>query len=459
MGAVRQLMSSAAQETERRARAHCHLEAIYRAAIAAVDPATLAGRALDGAIAGAEGVPAIVAEARRVHLLGIGKASLRMTLEIERRLGAKVAAGIAVAPADGMTAAAQSRSKPSRVTVMRGGHPLPDASSAAAGRATLEMLSRLHADDLLVVALSGGASAMFAAPAEGITLDDKIAVTQMLLRSGATIREFNTVRKHLSAVKGGRLLLATNGARVLGLVLSDVPGNDLATIGSGLTASDPTTYADAIAVLKRRGAWGRAPERVRDLLERGNAGEIPETPKSGDPALARTTNVIIGDNRTALDAAALAAAELGYAVDLWRELYGEADDLGRSLGAHLAALGGERTCVLAGGEPTVKVRGGGRGGRAQQCALALAIELGRIAACCPLAALIAGSDGIDGPTDAAGAFAFADTVARAEAHGLDAAAALRRNDAYGFFAALGDLMITGPTGTNVADIFIGLANY
>lgn len=321
------------------------------------------------------------------------------------------------------------------------------------------MLSATRPDDLVIVALSGGASAMFAMPAEGVPLADKIALTQSLLRSGASIRELNTVRKHLSAIKGGQLRRATNGARVLSLILSDVPGDDLATIGSGLTAPDPTTYADAIGVLKRRQLWGRAPESIRDHLERGNAGQIPETPKSDDPMFERVTNVIIGDNQTALDAAEGAARDLGYAVDRSQELRGEANDLGRSLATHMTAIAGDRICIIAGGEPVVTVRGSGKGGRAQQAALALAMELSRIANNRRIATLFAGTDGIDGPTDAAGAFAFPDSVAWAQAVGLSPDTALSRNDAYTFFKSIGDLFLPGSTGTNVADIFIGLVNF
>ena len=267
-----------------------------------------------------------------------------------------------------------------RITICESSHPLPSEKSEAAARTALAMLSSAHPDDLVIVALSGGASAMFALPPDGVPLADKIAVTQSLLKSGASIRELNTVRKHLSVIKGGQLLRAVNGARVLSLILSDVPGDDLATIGSGLTAPDPTTYADAIAVLKRRQLWGRAPETIRDHLERGNAGQVPETPKSDDAIFARVTNTIIGSNRTALDAAEAAARELGYSVDRSQELRGEANDLGRALATHMTTVAGERICAIAGGEPAVTVRGGGKGGRAQQTALAMALELSRIGA-------------------------------------------------------------------------------
>lgn len=299
---------------------------------------------------------------------------------------------------------------------------------------------------------------MLVMPAEGLTLADKIAVNQALLRAGASIRELNIVRKHLSAVKGGRLLRHCGGARVLGLILSDVPGNDLATIGSGLTAADTSSFGDAVAVLKRRGVWGRAPEAVRSYLERAVAGEVGTTVTTGDPILERVTNVIIGDNSVALDAAEAAANGLGFHPQRWKPLHGEADDVGRALAAYMCELTQERVCVIAGGEPVVTVRGAGKGGRAQQCALAMGIELSRIGQRRRITALFAGTDGIDGPTDAAGAFASPSTVADGE-HTVSAATALSRNDAYNFFKTSGGLFITGLTGTNVSDVFIGLANY
>jgi len=415
----------------------------------------LVGRALDGATAASREVSDLIAAARRSFVLAIGKGAHPMASELQRRLGAKIVRGLAVAPP-----ARRGQATPPGIQCLRGGHPLPDQSSADAARAALDMLEEMKADDLLIVALSGGASAMFVAPAQGVTLDDKVATNSALLRSGATIKELNCVRKHLSAIKGGNLVRATAaGARIVALVLSDVPGDDLATIGSGLTAPDPTTFSDAIAILKRRRIWGRAPERVREHLEKGVAGEIPETPKTGDPIFARVTNLLIGSNRTALDAAADQAARDGFAIERGRDLKGEADDVGRDLAHQLAKIELPRVCLLAGGEATVTVRGRGRGGRAQQCALAMAITLSQIAPHAKVAALVAGSDGIDGPTDAAGAFAFPDSVDRAISKGLDPATALKNNDAYTFFDSIGDLLRVGPTGTNVTDLVIGLANY
>jgi glycerate 2-kinase len=430
---------------------HADLTRFYRAAIAAVDPARLFYRALDGSIAQAAALPDAIASARRIVALAIGKAAAAMASALEAHLGDRIADGIAVIPV------LDEAPDLVRFDVLRGEHPVPGRASEHSAHAALDLVRGLRDDDLVIVALSGGASAMLSAPSPGLLLEDKVAITEALLRSGAPIREFNLVRKHLSAVKGGQLAATAVPARVFGLVLSDVPGNDLATIGSGLTAPDPTTFTDAVSVLKRRGVWGRAPERVREHLERGASGQIAETPKPGDAAFARVTNAIIGDNATALEAAANAAAA-GYAVERFPELRGEAEELGRAFASRTAALPHRRICAIAGGEAVVTVRGGGKGGRAQHCALAMAAELARVAPERKIFALFAGTDGIDGPTDAAGGFASPATVARAAARGLDAATALARNDAYNFLAASGDLFRTGPTGTNVADIFLAIVD-
>jgi len=261
------------------------------------------------------------------------------------------------------------------------------------------------------------------------------------------------VRKHLSAIKGGRLLAATApGVGVLTAILSDVPGNDLATIGSGPTIADPSTYSDAIGVLKRRRAWGRAPETVRDHLERGAAGEFGDTVKAGDPVLARVTNLIVGDNRMAVDGAAEAASALGYQVVRGAELGGEANDVGRTVARQASEISAARMCLVGGGEPVVTVTGNGRGGRAQQCSLAMAIELASVAAGRKILAMFAGTDGIDGPTDAAGAVADGATIERAISLGLEAQDYLAQNDSFHFFERLDDLLITGPTNTNVMDV-------
>jgi hydroxypyruvate reductase len=452
-------------------RARRDLTCIYAAAVSAVAPAHLIGRALGGEIESAQKIPALLAGAARIFLLAAGKAALGMATELAVRFGPKLRDALEIVPAlptspsppsvdvgAGPPAAACGRSRDT-IRILAAAHPVPDASSQRAAEGAFEIARLAGPGDLLVFALSGGASSLMVAPAAPVTLADKIAINAALLGSGASIRELNIVRRHLSAIKGGGLLRACGGARVLSLILSDVASNDLATIGSGPTAADLTTFAEAIGVLKRRALWGRAPEAIRDRLERGASGEIAETVKPGDPLLARADNFVIGDNRIALDAAAVTAAAAGYTVDRWRDLYGEADDVGRALSAHLAAIGGERVCVLAGGEPVVTLRGQGRGGRAQQAALAMTLELDRLGRERRILALFAGTDGIDGPTDAAGAFVSPRMVERAREARLDPGAALARNDAYPVFAALGDLLLTGPTGTNVSDIFIGLVNY
>ena len=437
-------------------KARADLEKIYRAAVAAVEPARLVSRAMDGDCPGAEQVPDLIASASRILLLAVGKASIGMVREIERRVGDKLVNGIAVIPRG--SAATTERAL---ILKKESSHPVPDESSEEAARLGCAMLRGATRDDLVIVAVSGGASAMFVMPADGLTLADKVAVNQALLKAGASIRELNIVRRHLSAVKGGRLLRHCGGARVLGLIISDVPGNDLATIGSGLTAGDWSSFGDAVAVMKRRNVWGRAPEAVRSYLERAVAGEIGETVKVGDPILERVTNVIIGDNDLALEGAEQAATQLGYHPRRGKALHGEANDAGRALAEYMCEIADERVCVIAGGEPVVTVHGGGKGGRAQQCALAMGIELSRVerGRRHRIAALFAGTDGIDGPTDAAGAFASPDTVADGEQAGVSSATALSRNDAYNFFKASGGLFVTGPTGTNVSDIFVGLVNY
>ncbi len=445
------------------------LTRFYAAAVSAVAPAHLIGRTLGGESEGAKIVQARIAEAPRIFMLAAGKAALGMAAALAPRLGPKLHDALTIVPSRppageparqvGPQDDASASAVREKIRIVAASHPLPDASSQSAAKAALEIAGRAGPGDLLLFALSGGASALMVAPAAPVTLADKIAINATLLGSGASIRELNVVRRHLSAIKGGGLLRACGGARVLSLILSDVANNDLATIGSGPTAADPTTFAEAVGVLKRRSLWGRAPETIRDRLERGAAGEIAETVKPGDPLLERADNIVIGDNRLAVEAAAGEAVSAGYTVDRWRELYGEADDVGRALSAHLSAIGGARVCVVAGGEPVVTVRGRGRGGRAQQAALAMALELERLGHDCRIMALFAGTDGIDGPTEAAGAFVSPRTAERAREAGLDPAAALRRNDANPLFAALGDLLVTGPTGTNVSDIFIGLVNY
>lgn len=372
-------------------------------------------------------------------------------------LGKRVAGGLIAVPRG-----TQGASGPVRFAAA--GHPVPDIFSLAAAREILSLLERAGKGDLVVALVSGGGSAMLSAPVAGITMEEKAETFRLLLRAGADIASFNAVRKHLSEVKGGLLARAAQPATVWALLLSDVPGDDPSVIASGPFSPDPTTYADAIGVLERYGIFYAVPSPVRRHLAEGAAGALPETPKPDDPAFLGTTSALVGTNRTAMDAAALRMARERDAgptaiVLLPDFLRGEARECARSFCARLrkaaeALSPGHTVAMIAGGETTVNVRGSGKGGRNQEFALAAAVELAGEGA---MAVLAAGTDGIDGPTDAAGAYVDGTTVARASSLGLDPGAHLSRNDAYPFFEVLGDLVVTGPTGTNVADLAIGLA--
>jgi glycerate-2-kinase len=423
------------------ARVRAQLEAIFRSALAAVEPGAALRRAVqreeDGALRVA-GEP--LPPGARLVVLALGKAALPMARALEALAGDAIRAGLVVAKDAGLAGRL-----PLRVT----GHPVPDARSAEAGCEALRIAAEARPEDVLLVLLSGGASSLLATPAEGLSLEDLAGTNERLLASGAAIDELNAVRKHLSALAGGRLALRAVSRRIEVLAISDVPGDRFDVIGSGPCAPDPTRYGDALDVLRRHGIATQVPASVVAHLEAGTRGERDETPKPGDPRLARVRHTLLASNRTALAAASEAAAGQGLRPHLvTARLCGEARVAGRRLAAlALAARIHEPCCLLAGGETTVRVRGRGRGGRSQELALAAALQLaGRANA----ALLAAGTDGSDGPTDAAGAFADGGTVAR----GGDACAALADNDAYGFFAREGGLLRTGPTGTNVMDLVI-----
>ena len=415
-----------------------------RAALAASDAGACVAR----------GLPAIedaVAVARRWNLIAAGKASVPMALSCLTGVSRPPALALAVSP--GTSAAI-----PAGVEFIAGGHPVPTPGSLAAGRRALEIAGATSADDLLVVLLSGGASALLECPSEGVSLADLQGATSRLLRAGADITALNSVRKHLSRIKGGRLASAAAG-RTVALVVSDVVGDDLAVITSGPTVADPTTYADALAVLERFGGTESYPRTVVGALREGLAGARPETPKPGSAGLARTTTIIVGAQRDALEGARREAVARGYDVDLDPvPVTGEARAAAQSVMARIgtgAAAPAPKRCLLSGGETTVTVTGTGKGGRNQELALALAVPLAGIAAAVAVASV--GTDGIDGPTDAAGAIVDSTTAARARAAGLDEPEAfLRDNNAYAFFDGLGDLVITGPTATNVGDIQVVL---
>jgi glycerate 2-kinase len=376
-------------------------------------------------------------------LLAVGKAACSMAAAVQEAFGDRLDKSLVVTKQGHVTPLGKN------TKIIEAGHPIPDRDSVRASLAATEVVRDLTARDLLIVAVSGGASALLSAPAAPLSLSDKQSTTDLLLRAGANIHQLNAVRKHLSTLKGGQLAALAHPATVLALLLSDVVGDSLDVIGSGLTAPDSTTASDAIAVLRKFNLLNRVPRSVRERLESG-----AETPKPGNPIFGKVQNTIVGSNRLALQAAAVKAESLGYLVTIRpTPVEGEAVLAAREH-THLLKRAGPAECILSGGETTVTVKGGGKGGRNQEFALAAAIEL---AGNNQLGILCAGTDGTDGPTDAAGAFATGDTVSRGYMLNLDARQELAGNNSHNFFDALGDLIKTGPTGTNVIDVTIMLS--
>ena len=338
------------------------------------------------------------------------------------------------------------------------GHPLPTEGSVRGARRALDVVMEAQQGDLVIVLLSGGGSALMALPAEGITLEDKQQTARLLMEQGADIYELNTVRKHLSAIKGGQLAVAT-AASVLTLAVSDVVGDDLSVIASGPTFPDDSTFDQALAVIARRGGETIYPPAVIERLRQGIGGDVDETPSSGDRRMARSMAVVIGPQRGAIDGARRAAEERGYHVHVIDEpVTGEARAAAAAHVSRVAALAPSLqrpACIIASGETTVTVTGRGKGGRNQEFAFAMAGALGQIGERVVGASI--GTDGIDGPTDAAGAIVDVDTLLRAQAAGmLTPDDYLRNNNTYVFFDRLGDLIRTGPTSTNVGDLQVVL---
>lgn len=432
-----------------------HAVQILEAAVSAADPAEAVLRAVrwNGEVLVVGGEPCDLDPGGCIFVVGAGKASARMALALEAVLGDRITGG-AVTTKYGYVEPLR------RIVLTEAGHPLPDAAGIQGASRIAHIADSADRGDLVFVLISGGGSALLPMPAPGISLEEKVATTDLLLRSGAAITEVNTVRKHLSGLKGGWLARRAAPAKVVTLILSDVLGNPLDAIASGPTVPDPTTFADALAVVDRYALRGKMPASIRRHLERGAAGEVPETPKPGDPVFAGVRTLVVGDISLAAAAAVERARRLGYHVDLRAtDAEGEARDVGARFGAQVrdarAAWKSRQgpVCLIMGGETTVTVRGSGRGGRNQELALA-SVEV--IAGISQTLVAAFGTDGTDGPTDAAGAVADGTTLSRARARGLDPAAALANNDAYPFFDALDDLIISGPTNTNVNDLWLGL---
>ena len=386
---------------------------------------------------------------QRIVVVGMGKASARMAATLEDLLGERISGGLVVT-ADGY------RVPTLKVEVVEASHPIPDVRGCAAAERIVALVEDANEEDLVIVLISGGGSALLPLPAPGITLSDLAATNELLLLSGAKIQEINTVRKHLSQVKGGQLARHAFPAQVLALVLSDVPGDPLHAIASGPTVGDPTTFHQAEQILRQYHVWSDLPNPVRERIEAGVRNGIEETPKTGDGVLQRVTTTIIGSGSDAAEAALVEAESLGYrTLLLTTTLEGEAREVGKILAsiAREESTRGEPlplpALILAAGETTVTVRGSGKGGRNQELALSAALGIEGLSG---VVIASIGTDGRDGPTDAAGGMVDGSTVGRMQEQGIDPQGYLDRNDSYTALEQAGDLILTGPTGTNVADL-------
>jgi hydroxypyruvate reductase/glycerate 2-kinase len=427
-----------------------HARSIWQAAVASVDPFRLVRAALtDWPL-----LRQALDEAGRILVVGGGKAGAAMAAGMEEALADRLerVSGVVNVPAETVRTLRANRLHAARP----GGTNQPTDEGVVGAEAILELVAGAGPDDVVLCLLSGGGSALLPAPVAGVSLDDKQAVTRLLHASGATINEMNCVRKHLSRLKGGGLARAFAGRALFSLIISDVVGDPLDVIASGPTAADPTTFADALAVLDRYGLAARVPPSVLDYLHSGQAGERPETLKVVPPSV---HNVILGNNARALAAATRRAEELGYAVlNLGSFIEGETRPVATAFAGIVRGIRAEGlplpppVCLLSGGETTVTLGPDhGKGGRNVEFVLAVALHLGKDGMG-NVVVLSGGTDGEDGPTDAAGALADKDTIVRAAALGLDAGDYLDRHDAYSFFDATGDLLRTGLTGTNVMDV-------
>jgi glycerate-2-kinase len=432
-----------------------YAERIFKAALEEVKPESLVRKSvsLEGEKIVIQGQSFSLARFDRIFLVSVGKAAPFMAKSLSDILGKRLEGGIAVC-------LPQTKKKLQRITCLPASHPLPDQKSLRAAQRILGLARGLGEKDLLFFLVSGGGSAQVCLPSSGVSLDEKRRLTEMLLSAGASIAELNTVRKHLSQIKGGRLARAAFPATVISLVISDVVGNDLENIASGPAHWDSSTYEDAYHVLKKYGLWSGAPLSVRAVIENGMEKRIEETVKREDLAFSHVHNFIIGDNLLALQAAERKAGELGFQTSILTSSdRGEAKEAAKNyVSLFLNSIqsikaSSKPVCLLAGGEITVTVRGKGRGGRNQEFVLAALDEMENHPEVIPDWLILSlGSDGIDGPTDAAGAWAGPSILKKAKELSLNLRKYLADNDSYNFFKRVGGLIITGPTQTNVMDI-------
>ena len=387
---------------------------------------------------------------RRLLVIGGGKAAGKMALGLERVLGNHITAGVVNIPDY------QEITGESRIAFHPSSHPLPSSAGVRGVRKMLELVGEPSADDLIICLISGGGSALLPLPLPGVTVGDEAQVTDLLLRSGADIIEINAVRKHISSIKGGRLAETLFPATVISLIISDVVGDRVDTIASGPTAPDSTSYRDAKRILVRRHAWDKVSSRVRRVIDGGIEGTLKETPKPGSRIFRKVHNVVIGNNKVSLVRAVHELREDGYETTiLTRPVTGEARDAGLRIARMIRARASrsEPWALVGGGETVVTVKGSGSGGRNQEFVLSAALALQGVE---NVAVGSIATDGVDGPTDAAGAIADSGTVGRGRGKGLEALGYLQQNDSYPFFKKLGALIMTGPTGTNVNDVFVAV---
>lgn len=432
------------------------IDRLIHVALAAVSPEACLRRAihLNGDVLSVAGESIDLSQIQRVIVVGMGKASARMAASLEMTIGERIDDGLVVT-ADGY------RVPTERVKVVEASHPVPDERGLAAARQIAQLADSAGENDLVIVLISGGGSALLTYPVDDVELSELAETNELLLRSGATIQEINTVRKHLSQLKGGRLASRAFPAAVVSLILSDVAGDPLDAIASGPTVPDPTTYADAARIMHGHKLWDEVPLAVRSHIDKGRSGDAPETPKSGNEVFSRVTTTIIGSGTDAAEAALNKAKVLGYhSLLLTTTLQGEA----REVGNVLSSIAREEVLherplplpamIVAAGETTVTLTGAGKGGRNQELALSAAIGIERLSG---VAIASVGTDGRDGPTDAAGGIVDGETIVNLRAQGIDPNEMLAENDSYHALASVGDLITTGPTGTNVADLCLILA--
>jgi hydroxypyruvate reductase len=424
---------------------------IFHYALRAVDPVEAVKRhlKLEGEDLRVNGKGYSLRDYGHISVIGGGKAGASMALAVEEILGDRITQGV-------VNVKYGYLNELRRVKLNEVGHPIPDQRGVSGAEEIRELLEQLGENDLVICLISGGGSALLPSPVEGISLEDKQKITNLLLACGANINEINAIRKHISNLKGGGLARLAYPSTLIALILSDVVGDPLDVIGSGPTVPDNSTFGECLAILRKYNLSGKVPESIQSRIQRGVKGEIQETPKAGNPIFEKTHNVIIGSNIIAVKAAEQRARELGYKpLILSTFIEGETREAAKIHAAIAKEIVktnhpvGTPACVISGGETTVTIRGRGLGGRNQEFVLASALDIQGLK---DVVVLSAGTDGTDGPTDAAGAIADVHTVRRAHELGLDPAEYLEDNDSYHFFEKLGDLLVTGPTNTNVMDL-------